>query len=402
MKLAHGLICLAVLIGTAPAHAQSAKLDVDARAVVQGNNDFAFDLYGRLGQEKGNLFFSPYSISTALGMTYGGARGETAQEMARTLHFTLDQARLHPAFGEIQAMLNSPKEKRGFKLGVANALWAQKNYGFLPDFLKLTQANYGAGLQELDFMGQTEKARQTINNWVEEKTQNKIKDLIPEGALASDTRLVLTNAIYFKAAWLEQFHADDTKKEDFHLTATTKKTVPMMHGQLPANYVETDDLQMVELPYQNHDLSMFVLVPKNGGLTDIEKSLSNGKFDQLLAKRKRHEVTVALPKFKMTAEFSLKKALTEMGMPLAFSKAADFSGMSSFEDLFIDAVLHKAFVDVNEEGTEAAAATAITIRPTSIQILPRATLRADRPFTFLIRENHTGSVLFMGRLSNPG
>lgn len=375
------------------------KLNPDAANVVEGNTVFACELYAHLRKQEGNLFLSPHSISTALGMTYGGARGKTAEEMATTLHFSLEQARLHPAFAELDRSLNAQKNRKA-RLSVANALWGAKDYGFLPEFLKVTKANYGAGLQELDFRNATEASRKTINGWVERETQDRIKDLIPEGVLQKDTRLVLTNAIYFKAAWMSQFNPKATKKEDFHVTANKKIAVDMMHQNDTMRFLDGKTFTVVELPYENYELSMLVFLPKQvDGLADFEKTLTAANLEQWQKKMAIHSVTLALPKFKITSEFKLKEALSQMGMPLAFSQRADFSGMTSREQLFIDAVLHKAFVDVHEKGTEAAAATAVIARPTSAP--PPATFRADHPFVFLIRDNQTKSVLFMGRVTNP-
>jgi serpin B len=377
------------------------KLAPDTAAVVQGNNVFALDLFGRLRQKDGNLFFSPYSISNALAMTYAGARGQTAEQMATTLHFGLPAPRLHPAFGELIRHLNAGGKDRKYQLSVANALWGQKGYTFLPDFLRLTQDVYQGGLKEVDFV-RAEEARKTINRWVEEQTKDKIKDLIPEGALVPDTRLVLTNAIYFKAAWAEPFPAGATQKEDFHLGGGKKVQVPMMHTNEALRYRDGGTFHALELPYQGRELSMLVLLPKKAdGLAELEKNLTSARLDEWLKGMKVHMVNMALPKFKITSQFSLKDVLSAMGMPLAFSMRADFSGMTTRERLFIDKVLHKAFVDVNEKGTEAAAATAVVIRPTAAPNYARADFRADHPFVFLIRENRTGSVLFLGRVADP-
>jgi serpin B len=379
-----------------------AKINPDTAAAVQGDNVFALDLYSRLRAEKGNLFFSPYSISSALAMTYAGARGQTAEQMATTLHFSLPPDRLHPAFGDLMAQLHGANPQQKFKLSVANALWGQKGYDFLPAFLAVTKKNYGAGLQEVDF-GQAEQARKTINDWVEKQTNDKIKELIKPGMLDIDTRLVLTNAIYFKAAWAEVFQAGATKKADFQ-TANEKVKVDMMHQGLQANHFKGDGFQVVELPYEQHQLSMLVFLPaKKDGLAEFEQGLTSAKLDGWLKSMKRHTVDLKLPKFKFTSEFSLKKVLSEMGMSLAFTKQADFSGMTTREKLYISAVVHKAFVDVHEKGTEAAAATAVIMKTLSAVIGgPMATFHADHPFVFMIRDNRTGSILFLGRVSNPG
>jgi serpin B len=395
------VIGLMILVAQ-PVRPQTPALSPATVSLVKGNNAFALELYGRLAREQGNLFFSPYSISNALAMTYAGARGKTAQEMASTLHFDVDAAQLHPAWGELIRRFASPDKKRTYKLNVANRLWGQKDYGFLPAFLKIARDNYGAGLNELDFERATEDARRTINAWVEKETQDKIKDLIPTGALLPDTRLVLTNAIYFKAAWLEPFNKDATRKGDFQVGRDKKVPASFMVSHEAFPLFQTDSFQLLELPYESRDLSMLIFLPRKAdGLAALEKLLTSARLQEWLGKSKTHMVDLKLPKFKITAEFKLKETLSEMGMPTAFSNRADFGDMSTREKLFIDAVLHKAYVDVHEKGTEAAAATAVIIRPTSKPNFPRAVFHADHPFTFLIRENRTGSILFMGRLDRP-
>jgi serpin B len=373
----------------------------DVAAVVKGNDQFAFDLYARLRDKPGNLFFSPQSISTALAMTYAGARSETADEMARTLHFTLPNERLHPAFHALIEELNGAGKKRGYQLSVANALWGQKGYHFRKDFLELTRKNYGAGLREVDFAGNTEAARQTINAWVEKETNNKIKDLLQSGVLDSLTRLVLTNAIYFKGDWDRQFHKDATRKEPFHVSSDDKVITPMMHDTGKFQYFEGESLQVLGLAYKGKELSMVVLLPKKrDGLPELEKTLTAGKIAELLPKLREQEVMVSLPKFKTTCEFGLKDTLAVMGMPAAFSQTkADFSGMDGSRELYITAVVHKAYVDVNEEGTEAAAATGVVVGLRAAPAHP--VFRADHPFVFAIRDNRSGSILFLGRVKNP-
>jgi serpin B len=373
-----------------------------AAAVVKGGNEFAFDLYAKLRSQKGNQFFSPYSISTALAMTYAGARGQTADEMARTLHFTLGRDKLPPAFAALlQQTRGDPK--RGYQLDVANALWGQKDYGFLPDFLRTTQTYYGAGLREVDFAA-TEQARRTINRWVEEQTHDKIKELIQKGILSANTRLVLTNAIYFKGDWAVRFDKKQTFAEAFHLAPGKTVQVPMMHLTAHFRYGGGEDFQALELPYGKGDLSMLVLLPKEvGGLPALEKKLSADWLAGLLGRLRNGEVVVSLPKFRLTRDYGLAKILAAMGMPTAFQAGkADFSGMvGSREKVFISAVIHKAFVDVNERGTEAAAATAVVVDAAPAEPPARMLFRADRPFVFLIRDNRTGSILFLGRVSNP-
>jgi serpin B len=380
----------------------------DQAAVVEGNNAFAVELYNQLRNQSGNLFFSPESISTALAMAYAGAHGGTASEMADTLHFTLPPDRLHPAMGALLSNLNA--EHDGYQLRVADALWAEKDYTFLDDFLKLTNSNYGAGFNQVDFKGAREAARLTINQWVEQKTENRIRDLIPPGALDSTTRLVLTNAIYFKGDWQTQFDRASTRDEDFHLSPEQTIKAPLMHRVGKFNYLNGGTFQALEIPYKTEELSMIVFLPNDaGGLPALERSLTAYNMRQWLG-RLQHasKVILTFPKFKMTRQFELQDALAAMGMPQAFDrKMADFSGIASRktmladDNLYISAAIHKAYVDVDEEGTEAAAATGIQHRGMTGAPPPPIIFCADHPFMFLIRDNRSGSILFMGRVTNP-
>jgi serpin B len=380
----------------------------DVAKVAEGCNRFAFDLYSRLKGVEGNLFLSPYSISTALTMTSAGARGQTADQMAKTLCLPASGGAIHVAYATLQRDLNATGAKGVFDLVVANRLWGQKGYTFLQDFLALLKANYGAGLEQVDFAGATEAARQTINAWIEKQTRDKIKDLLKPGILDAMTRLVLTNAIYFKGKWAEEFDKKATRDGDFYVTPEKKVATPLMHRTAKFGYFEGDGLQALELPYQGDRLAMVVLLPKRNvppgakdGLAALEASLSADKVAEWVGKLRRREVEVALPRFKTTAEFSLAEVLAAMGMKDAFdSGCADFSGMNGKKDLFISAVVHKAFVDVNEEGTEAAAATAVVIRPENGGGGPPE-FRADHPFLFLIRDTRTGAILFLGRILDP-
>jgi len=391
---------LLVLGGTTVAQPALAQPPKDP-TVVQGNNAFACELYGKLAVAEGNLFFSPYSISNALAMTYGGARGNTAKEMAATLHFGGAPETFHESFGELVRRVQSEDKKRKYQLRIANRLWGQKDFGFVPEFISSSAKSYGAGLEEVDFGGATEQARQAINAWVEKQTQDKIKELLKPGILDSLTKLVLTNAIYFKAAWSEPFDSKNTKPGDFLAGGTKKVKVPMMRQSQRTRFMDGGTFAALELPYEQHELSMIIFLPKKAeGLAALEKSLTAGTLAKWYAKLSDHQVDIRMPKFKTTAEFRLDKVLQEMGMRDAFDKdKADFTGLSSVKELCITAVVHKAFVDVNEVGTEAAAATAVAIGLQSLP--PPATFHADHPFIYLIRDNKTGSVLFMGRMVNP-
>ncbi len=375
---------------------------IDVSGIVEGGNKFAIDLYQQLRTEDGNLFFSPSSISIALAMTYAGASGETEAEMAKTLHYKMPDDQLHQGMHALQTIWETPDNKKGIRLNLANRLWGQDSYDFLPEFLGITREKYGAELARLNF-GQSEQARQTINGWIEEQTENKITDLIPEGAIDSDTRLVLTNAVYFHGIWTAPFKKDHTKEEDFHLTSSDKIKVPLMHRQNEYRYGDVDNLQILELPYGDGSLSMVILLPKEiDGLSDLEAKLSNENLNRWVSKLSMGEVKVYLPKFKTTSQFQLGDTLKSLGMTTAFNpNTADFSGMTGNRDLHISAVVHKAFVDVDEEGTEAAAATGILMKRASASPRTRPVFRADHPFVFLIRDNRYGSLLFMGRIQNP-
>ncbi len=369
----------------------------------EGNTAFACELYGKLKSAAGdgNVFFSPYSISMALAMTSAGARGETDAQMVKALHFEPDPARRHAAFGAMEANLNAVQKKGQVKLSVANSLWPQQDYKLLKSFLSLVREHYGASVTPLDFRA-SETARKTINTWVEGKTNQKIKDLIPGGALNATTRLVLVNAIYFKGNWTSPFKAEETQEQPFRLQSGQTVRAPLMFQQKHFNYAEDDEVQALELPYAGDDLSMIVLLPrKEDGLASLENSFSPAKLAKWTQAMWSPDVKVYLPKFKMTCRFSLNDTLKAMGMSNAFDQAqADFSGMDGSRSLFISAAVHKAFVEVNEQGTEAAAATGISM---ALAALPRPPIefRADHPFIFLIRERSTGSILFIGRVTQP-
>lgn len=380
-----------------------ADTNSDLQTVVKGNSDFGFDLYQKLKENEGNLFFSPYSISTALAMTYAGARGQTEKEMSNVLHFSLEQNPLHSSFSKLKSHLNTIQNKGHIKLSIANSLWAQENYRFLDIFFDLNKKYYGAGLNFVDFEKETEAARITINTWVEKETQQKIKELIKRGTIDPLTTLVLCNAIYFKGNWFSQFDKERTADADFYISPAKTIKVPMMSKKSEFKFKDFGNFSAIELPYEGNDLSMIVFLPKEiDGLVELERNLTNDNvkawIDKLIASYKP-EILVSFPKFKTTCEFELSRILSGMGMPSAFSlPPANFSGMTGRKNLFISKVIHKAFVDVNEEGTEAAAATAVVMykgisRPLSF--------RADHPFVFLIRENQTESILFIGRIVDP-
>jgi len=375
--------------------------------LVEGNSAFVFELYQALKGKEGNLFYSPYSISVALAMTYAGGRGETAQQMADTLQFLLEQEKLHPAFNWLDAELTrrgegaEGKDGEGFRLNIVNAIWGQKDYEFLSDFLDVLAENYGAGLRILDFITETEKSRLTINDWVSDQTEGRIEDLIPQGAIGELTRLVLTNAIYFNAAWEYPFDEDITVDGPFYLLDGGQVIVPMMKQTESFGYTEGEGYQAVELLYDGCELSMVILLPEAGQFEAFEEGLQAQQVSDIMSGLQPTEVALTMPRFEFESEFSLTDTLAEMGMPIAFSGAADFSGMTGNRELFISDVIHKAFVAVDEAGTEAAAATAVIMELTAVPE-PPVEVTIDRPCIFLIRDIETGAILFVGRVMNPG
>jgi serpin B len=373
-------------------------------ALSQGNRQFAFDLFQALRAEEGNLFFSPYSISAALAMTYAGASGETAQQMAETLRFTLPNEELHAAFNALDQRLTAaeaaPDEER-LRLEIANSLWAQEGFPFEESFVDLLARHYGAGLRLVDFVDDAarEQARQAINEWVEQQTKERIQELIAEGVLTPDTRLVLANAIYFLGKWVQPFA--DAGEQPFTLLTGEEVSVPMMSRRASMPILQGDGFLALALDYQGGDARMILLVPEPGQYEAFESSLDDARFAEIVAGLQTAEGRLVMPKFEFEAEFLLNETLEEMGMPAPFDRAAaDFSAMSADygRDLYISAVIHKAFVAVDEEGTEAAAATAVVVE---VESAPELHVTIDRPFLFAIEDADTGSVLFLGRVLEP-
>jgi len=419
--MAYGIALMSLLTVSATnnpvGEPKQAGPDPDTKLVAEGNNQFALQLYQKLQDDKGNLFFSPYSISTTMAMACAGARGNTQEQMAQALCLPVSkeiveklnanktpmtQEQIAQVFGKMIQDLNARGGGDKYELRVANALWGQRDYKFLPPFVGLVEKQYGGALQNVDFVAAAEPARQMINTWVARQTNDKIKDLIGPGVLSAMTRLVLTNAIYFKGNWASQFEKDLTRDQPFTLLDGTKAQVPMMNQQSRFGYGQTDTLQSLEMPYKGEELSMVVLLPKKmDGIKGLEQNLTAESLAKWLSNLRRREVIVSVPKFKMTSRFSLAQVLQSMGMTDAFTERADFSGMTGNRDLFISAVIHQAYVDVNEEGTEAAAATGAVMRVTSIGPDTTPVFRADHPFLFLIRDKATGSILFLGRVMNP-
>ena len=381
----------------------------DIESVVNANDMFAFDIYKKLASEENednNLFLSPFSISSALALTYEGAKGKTADQIRSVFYFPENIDTLRNGYLDVNTEINAGDPD--YELNVANALWAEQTYKFLDDYINTAKTYYSAETTNLDFKNQPEESRVTINDWVEEKTNDKIEDLIPAGMIDPLTRLVITNAIYFKGTWVLQFDENMTTEADFTTPSGEIVTVDMMQrtdDDAIYGYAETDDLQVLEMPYEHEsgkELSMVVLLPKENDLSAAEDALTGDKFKEITSSIESQQVKVYFPKFKLETEYQLSDTLSEMGMPMAFTESADFSGMDGTTDLSISNVVHKAFVEVNEEGTEAAAATAVVIRLTAEvgeELTP--VFIADHPFIFMIQDDETGNILFIGRISNP-
>ena len=377
---------------------------VFAQDVIEANNRFAINLYSQYKSEEGNIFFSPFSISTAMAMVYEGAEGKTAKEIKSVFGFPKYDNSRRNQYSNLLSEIN--KKDNEYALKTANALWAQQNFQFLDEYLTTVEEYYGGKTTNLDFINESDSSRLIINNWVEDKTNDKIKDLLPEGVIDSLTRLVLTNAIYFKAKWLIQFDADKTSDEYFRVNPDKSIKVPMMQPtsqKSTFNYTQNKDLQILEMPYAGEDLSMLILLPLDDDIEALENSFTLEKLTAWKKSLRKRRVNIYIPKFKFETKYFMKNTLSNLGMPTAFTDLADFSGMTGTKDLAISKVIHQAFVEVNEEGTEAAAATGVIMYMTSFrkQKHPTPVFKADHPFIFIIQQNETGNILFMGRVSNP-
>ena len=379
----------------------------EMETLAQDNAAFALDLYDHLRTDEGNLFFSPHGISTALAMTYAGAREETRAQMQAALRFSLEGTALHKAFSALDTRLNALQDSGDVELLAANSLWPQEG-ALLDAYLSLIETHYDAVVEPVDYTeaSSRKRARKRINAWVEQKTREKIRDLVPKGVLDALTRLVLVNAIYFKGSWTLPFDETATSEAPFHTTPDSRVAVPMMHRKETFRYGEIGGrLQLLELPYGNGDLSMLIVLPETiDGCGGVEAGLDPDALSNWRKRLRRKKVEVYLPRFKISDGFRLDKILRNMGMTDAFDpQKADFAGMDGRPDrLYITAAIHKAYVDVNEKGTEAAAATAVMVGGKALMPPePPPVFRADHPFLFLIQENKTGAVLFMGRVADP-
>jgi serpin B len=376
--------------------------------LVRGNSAFAFDLYQAVRTTEGNLVYSPYSLSLAFAMTYAGARGETASQMANVLNYTLPVDQFHPAFNALDLDLArrpdqvvNVAEAERFQLSIANSLWGEKNWHFLPEYLDLLAENYGAGLRLVDFEGDPDNTTSQINEWISDQTKKRIQNIIPAGVIDADTRLVLVNAIYFKALWETSFNAFLTSESSFNLLNGGTTPVQMMTYGYDETfaYASGTGWQAISLPYKGGMNEMVIIVPDAGTFETFEAGLNPEGYTEILAALKPRQVVLSMPKFKFETPYKLKDIFIQMGMKDAFDPGkADFSGIDGARDLFIGAVLHKAFIAVDEKGTEAAAATVLAMPAT---VPSGVELSIDRPFFFFIRDIPSGTILFMGRVLNP-
>ena len=407
-----GLVCLAWAgISMLPETRRPFESSPEIKSVVDANNAFALELYQKLKDKPGNLFFSPYSISSLLAMTCAGARGQTELEMTTVLHFSLPPEKLHPASKKLMARLNGVQCWNRIILSCANSLWCQTNYAFTSNFLKTVHENYSAEARPVDFKNSSDAAAEEINRWIDRQTKHKIPRALEPGQLTPDTRLVLCDTMYFKGKWLNQFKTKNTQPAQFQVTTNESVTVPMMLQSAPFKHAITEDysVELLELPYSGQDLSMVILLPRqsslmseaeNDGLQELEQILTPENLRawlKMLDEKDPHKTSVRFPRFTTTSRFDLTGELKSLGMTSAFSDAADFSGMDGTNNLFLSDVFHQAFVEVNETGTEAAAMTFAVAKSTGMD----DRFIVDHPFIFLIRDNGSGSILFLGRILDP-
>jgi serpin B len=375
----------------------------DLAALVTGNTEFGISLYWQAVKPGENLLFSPFSISQGLTMVYAGARGQTEAEMAQTLHFPLSQARLHPATNALNLKLDAQAEQSAGGEGTptqlrrVNATWGQKGLAFEPTFLDVLALHHGTGMRVVDFPSGPSAIRKGINRWVEEQTEGRIQGLLPEGAITSDTRLMLVNALYFKGEWEFPFEPELTRGAPFHLLEGGTREVQMMRGPVWADSMRGEGFEAVGLPFVKGTYRMLFIVPEQGRFAEVESRLSAGFLAHIRSAQARREVLLGLPRFQVKQSFSLAQALKDLGMAQAFTQRADFSGLTQQEKLSLESLSHSAFVSVDEQGTEAAAATAVGAGAGSIP----EPLTLDRPFLFLIEDAETRTVLFLGRFVKP-
>jgi serpin B len=397
LAILNTLTCL-LLISYQKMHAQP----TNSTQVTSGNNQFAFDLYKTIKSNSDNAFYSPFSISVALGMTVEGAKNTTRKEMLKTMHLPEDDLIRQTGFRSLLTAINAPDKQ--YKLSTANSIWVQSGMTLKPEFETSLKNNFKGGLNSLNFKVEGDNCRVPINDWVANNTNQKIIDLIPEKSINKFTRMVLTNAIYFKGQWKKEFSKELTSDQYFHLIDQKSVVVPMMQSlKSDHKYLKTENAAILEIPYKNDELSMILILPDPGKFSAVEAAMSEAQFEIWQKQMTNQTVDVTIPKFKFRQKLMLSQKLKEMGMEQAFTDVADFSGMTKDESLKISEVIHEAFIEVNEEGTEAAAATAVIMVRTESKEFEDQTLqfRADRPFIFILKHKSKGSILFMGRVMNP-
>jgi serpin B len=380
----------------------SVVLEHDRTGVTEGSNRFAVDLYRALRSRPGNVTISTASISNALALTYEGARGTTASEMASALHFPTDREQMRHGFHDLLTRINGDGSPRPYQLNAANSLWRQIGDPYLPEYLQVVSENYGADLKSVDFRSNAALACRTINAWVDGKTNHLISELLSSTDVNSSTSLVLINTLYFKGTWQEPFLKAATTPAEFHVTSDKTVSAPLMRQTHSFRYVDTSDVQVLELPYQGGDYAMIVVLPRQiDALPRLEETLTLDRIETWVGKLASRKVAVELPRLKLNCSVELSKSLASLGMPSAFTSSADFSGIDGKGGLFISAVVHQVVINVDEEGTEAAAATGVTMKRLAVKQEQPTSFRADHPFLYMIRDLKTGGILFMGRVVNP-
>ena len=398
-----GLTILFLFVTPHISYAKSCASSEEVDTLVSSNNNFTFSLYKHLSSAnpEDNVFFSGFSISCALSMAYVGAAGNTEAQMAKVLEFALPKEKINKAFRNLLYEIN--KGGKGYILEIANALWGDKGYNFLHSFLDAIEKYYGGGFYRVDFRGDPEGSREKINKWVEKKTREKIKNLLPPGSITALTRLVITNAIYFKGDWMSPFEKENTQKMPFYTLDNYQIDVPMMYQKEKFEYMEErGKFKLIALPYSNEKLSMVIVLPnKRDGVSELEQEFTWDMLEDALIRTRKREVDVYIPKFKMEKMYDLVDPLSDMGMTDAFTNRADFSNMEPKKELYITNVIHKAYIDVNEKGTEAAAATGVVIALRAAVPYEPLVFKADHPFLYFIIHNPTGQILFMGKVVDP-
>ncbi len=384
-------------------------LQENIHAQAQGNNTFAFELYNRLGKTKGNLFFSPYSISAAMVLPYAGSAGATRSQIQTVMHYLAQDTNLYNAFSGLNSFLTTsqfigPNESR---LYLANSIWIQRDLKILPAFYQIASEYFKASLKQADFMRNPDSARLNINGWVQERTEGRIMDLLKSNDVDTSTRLVVVSSIFMKAVWLFPFDPSLTESATFFISPNASVSIPMMTRTSFFSLLQGNRYTLLEMPYRIDkegaaQLSLLVFLPnENFELPQIESTILSSSLEGLMKNLERKQVIVSLPRFKLSQEFNLNQILQQMGLTLPFSSSADFSGITGNTELAINDVIHKAYLSIDEKGTEAVAATAVTIGLKAVQEETPIVFKADHPFLFMIIEKTTNSVLFIGRYVNP-